>query len=256
MNKLIIHQFECLSDNYGVLIHDPETNQTASIDAPDAMAIKKELENKKWKLTHILVTHKHLDHIGGLDDLKKDYNPFIIGPKYEEESIELLDKTVLDQEFFDFANRPVKVIHTPGHTLGHIVYWIENDNLLFAGDTIFAMGCGRVFEGSHDQMLASLNKIKNLPENTIVYCGHEYTIANANFALSIEPNNKNLCSRIEQVKELRSENKPTLPTTIRIELDTNPFLRTDSPEIQRSLNLLNSHSKNIFSKLRTKKDSF
>lgn len=256
MNKLIIHQFECLSDNYGVLIHDSETNQTASIDAPDAEAIKRELKEKNWKLTHILVTHKHLDHIGGIDDLKKYYNPFVIGPKYEEESIELLDKTVLDQEFFDFSNRPVKVIHTPGHTLGHIIYWIENDNVLFAGDTIFAMGCGRVFEGSHDQMLYSLNKIKELPENTIVYCGHEYTIANGKFALSIEPNNQNLCSRIEYVKELRSENKPTLPTTIKIELDTNPFLRTDSLEIKKNLDLLNSDSKKIFSALRTKKDNF
>ncbi len=256
MNKLIIHQFECLSDNYGVLIHDSETNQTASIDAPDAEAIKRELKEKNWKLTHILVTHKHLDHIGGIDDLKKYYNPFVIGPKYEEESIEFLDKTVLDQEFFDFSNRPVKVIHTPGHTLGHIIYWIENDNVLFAGDTIFAMGCGRVFEGSHDQMLYSLNKIKELPENTIVYCGHEYTIANGKFALSIEPNNKNLCSRIEYVKELRSENKPTLPTTIKIELDTNPFLRTDSLEIKKNLDLLNSDSKKIFSALRTKKDNF
>lgn len=256
MNKLIIHQFECLSDNYGVLIHDSETNQTASIDAPDAEAIKRELKEKNWKLTHILVTHKHLDHIGGIDDLKKYYNPFVIGPKYEEESIEFLDKTVLDQEFFDFSNRPVKVIHTPGHTLGHIIYWIENDNVLFAGDTIFAMGCGRVFEGSHDQMLYSLNKIKELPENTIVYCGHEYTIANGKFALSIEPNNQNLCSRIEYVKELRSENKPTLPTTIKIELDTNPFLRTDSLEIKKNLDLLNSDSKKIFSALRTKKDNF
>jgi hydroxyacylglutathione hydrolase len=197
-----------------------------------------------------------LDHIGGIDDLKKYYNPFVIGPKYEEESIEFLDKTVLDQEFFDFSNRPVKVIHTPGHTLGHIIYWIENDNVLFAGDTIFAMGCGRVFEGSHDQMLDSLNKIKELPENTIVYCGHEYTIANGKFALSIEPNNKNLCSRIEYVKELRSENKPTLPTTIKTELDTNPFLRTDSLEIKKNLDLLNSDSKKIFSALRTKKDNF
>lgn len=256
MNKLIIHQFECLSDNYGVLIHDSETNQTASIDAPDAVAIRRELKEKNWKLTHILVTHKHLDHIGGIDDLKKYYNPFVIGPKYEEESIEFLDKTVLDQEFFDFSNRPVKVIHTPGHTLGHIIYWIENDNVLFAGDTIFAMGCGRVFEGSHDQMLDSLNKIKELPENTIVYCGHEYTIANGKFALSIEPNNKNLCSRIEYVKELRSENKPTLPTTIKTELDTNPFLRTDSLEIKKNLDLLNSDSKKIFSALRTKKDNF
>ena len=256
MNKLIIHQFECLSDNYGVLIHDSETNQTASIDAPDAVAIRRELKEKNWNLTHILVTHKHLDHIGGIDDLKKYYNPFVIGPKYEEESIEFLDKTVLDQEFFDFSNRPVKVIHTPGHTLGHIIYWIENDNVLFAGDTIFAMGCGRVFEGSHDQMLDSLNKIKELPENTIVYCGHEYTIANGKFALSIEPNNKNLCSRIEYVKELRSENKPTLPTTIKTELDTNPFLRTDSLEIKKNLDLLNSDSKKIFSALRTKKDNF
>ena len=256
MNKLIIHQFECLSDNYGVLIHDSETNQTASIDAPDAVVIKRELKEKNWNLTHILITHKHLDHIGGIDDLKKYYNPFVIGPKYEEESIEFLDKTVLDQEFFDFSNRPVKVIHTPGHTLGHIIYWIENDNVLFAGDTIFAMGCGRVFEGSHDQMLDSLNKIKELPENTIVYCGHEYTIANGKFALSIEPNNKNLCSRIEYVKELRSENKPTLPTTIKTELDTNPFLRTDSLEIKKNLDLLNSDSKKIFSALRTKKDNF
>lgn len=256
MKKLKIHQFECLSDNYGVLIHDSETNQTASIDAPDALAIKKELEDKNWKLTHILVTHKHLDHIGGIEDLKKHYNPFIIGPKYEEEYMPFLDKTVIDQEFFDFSNRPVKVIHTPGHTLGHIVYWIENDNLLFAGDTLFAMGCGRVFEGSHEQMHDSLNKIKELPEHTIVYCGHEYTLANGNFALSIESGNKDLCSRVELIKELRSENKLTLPTTIKIELNTNPFLRTDSPEIQKKLAQLKSDSKNIFSELRSRKDNF
>ena len=256
MSKFNINQFICRSDNYGVIISDKNTGLTASIDAPDAEMIDQELKKNDLKLTHIFITHKHLDHIEGIDYLKDKYGCIVIGPEKEKEEIPLLDITVIDEEYIDFSGSPIKIIETPGHTLGHIIYHFEQDNLLFAGDTLFLMGCGRVFEGTHEQMYKSLEKIKKLPPNTTIYCGHEYSIANAKFVASILPDNSNIKKRLDEIKSLRDQNKQTLPTLLDDELITNPFLMSNNSVLKRKLDMNNAKEEEIFSELRTRKDNF
>jgi hydroxyacylglutathione hydrolase len=193
--KLEIHQFLCLSDNYGVLIRDAAAGVVASIDAPEASAVRRALDQKGWKLTHILTTHHHADHTAGNLELKADTNCIIIGPRGEAAKIPGLDKAVGEGDVVTFGSFQVHVFDTPGHTAGHITYWFPAADTAFVGDTLFAMGCGRVIEGSHETMWRSLQKIMALPPSTSVYCGHEYTLANARFALTIEPENAALQQR-------------------------------------------------------------
>ena len=225
MTALQFHQFPCLSDNYGVLVHNPDTGETASIDAPDADAVESALSDKGWKLTHILVTHHHWDHTQGIAALKSKYACHVIGPKDEADKIDLLDETKSDGENFDFGGEQVAVISTPGHTLGMINFHFSESGVVFTGDTLFALGCGRIFEGDTNMMWDSLSKLAKLPKETIVYCGHEYTQANAEFSLTIEPDNQALVERAKEIATLRSKGKPTLPTSIALELETNVFLR-------------------------------
>lgn len=225
MANLEFYQFPCLSDNYGVLIHNAATGDTASIDAPDADAVENALADKGWKLTHILVTHHHFDHTQGIADLKSKYACHVIGPKAEASKIDTLDETKSDGESFEFGGETVEVISTPGHTLGMINFHFQKSGVVFTGDTLFALGCGRIFEGDANMMWDSLSKLAKLPKDTIVYCGHEYTQANAEFSLTIEPENEALVERAKEVATLRSQGKPTLPTTIALELETNVFLR-------------------------------
>jgi len=225
MSELIFHQFPCLSDNYGVLVHDPSSGDTASIDAPDADAVEDALQHKGWKLTHILVTHHHWDHTQGISELKSRHDCNVIGPAKEANRIESLDETKNDGDSFIFGGENVEVISTPGHTLGMINFYFPESGVIFTGDTLFALGCGRIFEGDADMMWDSLSKLAGLPAETKVYCGHEYTKANAEFCLTIEPENKSLVERAVEVNALRAEGKPTLPTTIGLELETNVFLR-------------------------------
>lgn len=256
MAELTIVQFPCRSDNFGVLIHDPETNLTAAIDAPEAAPILALLQERGWDLTHIFTTHHHADHTDGHEALKRETGCFIIGPEKEAEKIPGIDERVVEGSTFGFGGHNVTVLETPGHTLGHVTYWLPDDNVAFVGDTIFSLGCGRLLEGDGEMMWKSVQKIMALPKETLIYCGHEYTESNARFALSVEPNNAALQQRAKEIQELRAEGKPTLPVTLAAELAQNPFMRPSSPEIQQGLGMVGLPLATIFSEIRRLKDSF
>jgi hydroxyacylglutathione hydrolase len=256
MASLEIHQFPCLSDNYGVLLRDSESGLVASIDAPDADAVQAALSEKGWKLTHILVTHHHWDHTQGNEALKSATGCTIIGPKGEADKVPGIDTKVSEGETFKFGSFDVEVFETPGHTAGHIIYHVPAAKTAFVGDTLFAMGCGRVIEGTMSQMWSGVEKVAKLPKDTALYCGHEYTIANADFALSVEPGNEALQKRSAEIRALRADGKPTLPTTVELELATNPFIRVDSPEIRSNLGLENATDAEVFAEVRTRKNNF
>ena len=254
MAKLEIHQFPCLSDNFGVLIHDGAANVTASIDAPDAATVANALNDKGWRLTHILTTHHHADHTGGNLALKGETGCTIVGPRAEAAKIPGIDQAVGEGDSVRFGSFELRVLDTPGHTAGHITYWCPAAGVAFAGDTLFAIGCGRVIEGNAKMMWQSLAKLMALPQETEVYCGHEYTQANARFALTIEPENEALQRRAREVDRLRSSGQPTLPTTIGIELETNPFLRPHVPAIQKRLGMEGKPDWQIFGEIRERKN--
>src|ERR1700694_1414897 len=212
-----IRLVSCLSDNYAVILHDPASGVTAVIDAPDANPIERALDNAGWKLTHILVTHHHADHVQGIAALKKR-GAIVIGPRGEADKIPALDQAVGENGRVTLGNLAAKVIETPGHTAGHISYWFEGERLLFAGDTLFALGCGRPFERPAPVLWASLLKLRELPGDTKLYCGHEYTLGNARFAVTADPKNKAPAKRLADIETLRAAGKPTLPSTIGDEL--------------------------------------
>ncbi len=256
MAALKIHQFFCRSDNFGVLIHDEDAGVTASIDAPDADAIRTALAENGWSLTHLLNTHHHSDHTAGNAALKAETGCLVIGPEKEADRIPGIDKRVTEGDCFDFGGHQICVLETPGHTLGHITYWLADDNLAFVGDTLFSLGCGRLLEGDGPMMWQSLQKLMALPKETLIYCGHEYSKANSAFALSIEPNNLSLQERAEEIRQLRDSNLPTLPVALAAELAQNPFLRPDSAEIQERLGMVGHPLATIFSEIRRLKDRF
>jgi hydroxyacylglutathione hydrolase len=254
MAKLEIHQFPCLTDNYGVLIRDPGHDVTASIDAPDARTVAMALQDKGWRLTHIFTAHHHGDHTAGNLTLKGDTGCIIVGPRAEAAIIPGIDRPVGEGDTFKFGSHEVQVFDTPGHTAGHISYWMPSANVAFVGDTLFAIGCGRVIEGNAQMMWNSLKKLMALPKETAVYCGHEYTQANARFALTIEPENQALQKRAKEVDQLRAAGKPTLPTNIGIELDTNPFLRPHVSAIRKRLGMETSPDWQVFGEIRERKN--
>ena len=253
---LDIIQFPCLSDNFGVLIHDKATGKTAAIDAPEAAPVIQVLEEKGWDLTDIFTTHLHTDHVDGNLTLKAKYNCKITGPRAEAAKIPGIDILVAGGDTFDFAGRIVSVIDCPGHTLGHISYYIASEKLLFAADTLFALGCGRLLEGTPSQMWSSLSKLMALPDDTIVYCGHEYTLANAKFSVTIDPENAELASRFEEIKAKRGRGEATLPTTIGLEKRTNPFLRPHDAKIRRLLGMEGASDTEVFAEIRQRKNNF
>lgn len=254
MSNLQIALIPCLSDNYGVLLHAPETGDTLSIDAPDAAAIEKALDERGWSLTEIFVTHHHQDHTQGIGPLKARFGCKVTGPAGEAERIQSLDRMVDETSSLTFAGRPVRVLETPGHTLGHIVYYFPADELIFTGDTLFSMGCGRIFEGDAEGMWGGLLKIMALPDTTVIYCGHEYTAANGRFSLGVEPENAALVNRMAEVTALRERNQPTLPTTLAREKQTNPFLRVHSAPIRARLGLEHVPDWKVFQRLRELKN--
>jgi hydroxyacylglutathione hydrolase len=254
MASLQVFQFPVLSDNYGVLLHDPATGQTASIDAADAAAVDEALKARGWSLTHVLVTHHHSDHTDGVLALKQAHGAAVYGPARDTRAIPGLDRGFSGGDRFSFAGHEVSVIFAPGHTKGHIVYHLPADHLAFVGDVLFSLGCGRVIEGTMHEMWASLDALRRLPPQTSVYCGHEYTLANARFALTVEPGNETLRKRAEDVAALRDKSLPTLPTTIAAELAANPFLRPDSEEIRRNLNMGKASDAEVFAELRERKN--
>ncbi len=251
---LEIHQFPCLSDNYGVLIRDSERGVVASIDAPSADAVRAALAEKGWKLSYILNTHHHGDHTDGNLALKQETGCVIIGPRAEQEKIRGIDTAVGEGDAFRLGSYQVQVLETPGHTAGHISYYIPAANVAFVGDTMFALGCGRVFEGTMEMMWNSLAKLAALPGKTQIYCGHEYTLSNAKFALTIEPENASLVARAAEIEALRQAGKPTLPTRIDLELETNPFLRVKSAAIRKRLGLENAADWQVFAEVRERKN--
>lgn len=251
---LQIEQFMCRSDNFCVLVHDPETGSTAAIDAPENAPIREHLARKGWTLTHILVTHHHGDHVEAVAPLKAAYGCEVIGPAAEASRIEGLDRLVGDGERFDWAGHPVEVIATPGHTAGHVCYHFPDDRVVFTADTLFALGCGRLFERGPREMFASLSKLAALPPETAVYCGHEYTLANARFAVTVDPENQALAGRLKEIEALRAEGRPTLPTTIGLELETNPFLRWADPAIRAHLGMQDAEDWEVLGEIRARKD--
>jgi hydroxyacylglutathione hydrolase len=253
---LIVEQFPCRSDNFGVLIHDPDARLTAAIDAPEFGPIKARLDEMGWRLNRILTTHHHGDHVEANLALKKEYACTVTGPSEEADRIPGINDHVRGGDTFMFGGFQVRIIDTPGHTLGHISYWLPEARVVFSADALFAMGCGRIFEGTPEMMWNSLERLAALPDETAVYCGHEYTEANARFAVTVEPDNADLIARAEEVRRLRQAGKPTLPTTIALEKRTNPFLRAGQPSIRRRLDMVDADPVAVFAELRRRKDNF
>lgn len=249
-----IRLFPCLSDNFGYLIHDPATKATASIDAPEAGPIIKALQREGWTLTDILVTHHHADHVGGIAELKAKYDCRVIAPHDKGAAIPLVDERVKEGSTVKVGNLTARVLETPGHTLDHISYVFDADRALFCADTLFSIGCGRVFEGTYPMMWDSLLKLRALPNDMRVYCGHEYTASNVKFALTIEPNNPALKTRAEEVTRQRAANQPTIPTLIRDEKEANVFLRADVPSVAAAVGLAGKTPAEVFGELRERKN--
>ncbi|MCO5070054.1 MAG: hydroxyacylglutathione hydrolase [Rhizobiaceae bacterium] len=251
-----IDQFTCRADNFGVLIHDDQSGETALIDAPEESSILEAVARTGWKPTVILTTHHHIDHVEANLSLKQKFNLKIIGPKAEADKIPGIDEQVKEGDVIKFGGEDIRVIETPGHTAGHISFYLPSSGVAFTADTLFALGCGRLFEAPPPVMYNSLKKLAALPRETVVYCGHEYTLSNAKFALTIDPENPKLKERAKEIEKLRGEGKATLPTTIGEELDTNPFLRWADPAIRKHLGMESATDAEVFAEIRKRKDNF
>jgi hydroxyacylglutathione hydrolase len=251
-----VEQFPCLSDNYGYLIHDTKSGLTAAIDTPESAAILAALARRGWSLDYIWNTHHHFDHAGNNLELKEKTGCKIIGPKGEADRIPGIDEAVDDGDIVSLGDAEARVLNVGGHTLGHIAFYFAEDEKAFVGDTIFALGCGRIFEGTAEQMWASLQKIAALPATTTLYCAHEYTAANARFACHIDGQNQALKDRAKDIDIARSKDIPTVPTRLSTELETNPFLRPHDPKIRDFLNMADARDVDVFAEIRRQKDIF
>ena len=251
-----IHLVPCLNDNYAYLVHEPATKAVAVVDPSEAAPVMDALKAHGLQLTHILNTHHHFDHTGGNLELKEKTGAKIIGPKADAERIPGIDLAVGEGDLVAVGTAIARVFDIPAHTKGHIAFWFEADKAVFTGDTMFAMGCGRLFEGTPAQMWSSLSKLARLPAETRVYCGHEYTQSNGRFALTLEPENPDLVARMKEVNDLREKGLPTIPSTIGVELKTNPFLRPSSAALRKSLALESADVVEVFAETRRRKDTF
>jgi hydroxyacylglutathione hydrolase len=256
MSTLEIHQVPVLSDNYVYLAHDAATGATGVVDPAVVDPVLAAAQDKGWNITHILNTHHHGDHTGGNLEIKRQTGCTIVGPKADRDRIPGIDVEVGDGDSFKLGDAEAQVFDVPGHTRGHIAYWFGASDALFCGDTLFAMGCGRLFEGTPDQMWTSLCKFTALPDQTRIYCAHEYTLSNGEFALSVEPENQDLLARMEEVREKRRGGQPTVPSTLAQEKATNPFLRPMSPHLQETVGLSGAGLVEVFAETRARKDSF
>ncbi|OQM75149.1 hydroxyacylglutathione hydrolase [Manganibacter manganicus] len=251
-----IEQFMCRDDNFGVLMRDAETGDVALVDAPQEAPILAAIEHTGWTPKLLLITHHHADHVEANLALKERFGLKIIGPEAEKAKIPGIDDTVREGTTIGFGNQEIQTIETPGHTAGHVSYYLPQSGVAFTADTLFALGCGRLFEAPPEVMYESLKKLTDLPPDTKVYCGHEYTLSNARFALTIDPDNKALQQRVKKIEVLRADDKPTLPTTIGEELATNPFLRWSDPAIRKHLGMEGATSPEVFAEIRKRKDNF
>ncbi|GLU04907.1 hypothetical protein SLE2022_220350 [Rubroshorea leprosula] len=236
-SSLQIELVPCLRDNYAYLLHDVDTGTVGVVDPSEALPVIDALSRKNWNLTYILNTHHHHDHTGGNMDLKARYGAKVIGSALDRDRIPGIDIVLNDGDKWMFAGHAVHVIETPGHTRGHISFYFPSSGAIFTGDTLFSLSCGKLFEGTPEQMISSLKKIVSLPDDTNIYCGHEYTLGNLKFALSIEPKNEALQSYAAHVAHVHGKGLPMIPTTLKIEKSCNPFLRTSSAEIRQALDI-------------------
>ncbi len=253
---LNIHLVPCLSDNYAYLVHESTTSKVAIVDPSEAAPVFAALKAHGLKLTHILNTHHHFDHTGGNLELKEKTGARVVGPRADRERIPGIDEDVGEGDTWSLGHANAKIFDIPAHTKGHIAFWFEADKAVFTGDTMFAMGCGRLFEGTPAQMWSSLSKLAALPPDTRVFCGHEYTLSNGRFAITLEPSNAALKKRMADVVRLRAEGKPTIPSTIGLERETNPFLRPSNAELRKSLALESADVVEVFAETRRRKDAF
>ncbi|MEV8466175.1 hydroxyacylglutathione hydrolase [Fluviibacterium sp. DFM31] len=246
----------CLSDNYAYILHDADSGDTAVADVPDAAPIEAALKNLGWSLSHILVTHHHNDHIGGVEALRAATGARVVGAAADASRLPRLDIAVSPGDTLAFGTDTLQILDVSGHTIGHIAYFFSNAHVLLSGDSLMALGCGRLFEGTPAQMHASLMRMAALPDDTKICSGHEYTQANARFALTVDPDNPDLKARAEKVDRLRKDGHPTVPSTLAEEKATNPFLRADDPDIRRRLGMETATNTEVFAEIRARKDRF
>ncbi|MGJ8585237.1 MAG: hydroxyacylglutathione hydrolase [Marinosulfonomonas sp.] len=246
----------CLSDNYAFLLHSTETGETAVVDVPEAGPILSALVARGWQLTEIWITHHHYDHIDGVADLKDATGAKVVGARADADRLPPLNLAVSEGEGFEFAGNGVEIFDVSGHTVGHIAFYVPAASAVFTADSLMALGCGRLFEGSPDQMWSSLSKLAKLPPDTLVCSGHEYTESNAKFALTIEKDNPDLKSRSVAIKDARHQGLPTVPSLLSLELSTNPFLRAHLPTVKAAVGMENESDAAVFAEVRKRKDAF
>lgn len=256
MAQLTIHRIPARKDNYLWLAVEPTAGAVAIVDPADAAPVRAKLKELGLTLTHILNTHHHNDHTGANLELKAEFGLTVIGPRADRDRIPGIDIAVGDGDKVMLGNAEARVFDVPGHTKGHIAYWFADSNALFCGDTLFAMGCGRLFEGTPAQMWQSLSKFRALPDSAKVYCAHEYTLSNARFALTVDGGNAALAARAASVAKMRDANQSTVPSTLGEERATNPFLRADRPELAAAVGLTGAAPAEVFGAIRARKDSF
>ncbi|MVO17564.1 hydroxyacylglutathione hydrolase [Parasedimentitalea huanghaiensis] len=246
----------CLSDNYAFLLHAPGSGLTALVDAPEAAPIEAELNKRGWGLDFVFLTHHHWDHIDALEELQRTFKPTVVGAQADVHRLPPLDLAVKEGTVFSLSREDVHVIEVPGHTVGHIAFYLPESKALFTADSLMALGCGRLFEGTAAQMWNSLNKLAALPADTMVYSGHEYTQSNGAFALTIEPDNSALQARVREIAKTRAAGESTVPSLLSLELDTNPFLRAGLDELKRTMGMEHIDSELVFKEIRERKDQF
>lgn len=245
-----------LSDNYTYLLHDSASGATACIDVPEAAPIIDALNERGWTLTEIWLTHHHHDHIGGVDDLLARFDARVVGAAADRHRLPPLDHEVGDGDKFEFGGEPVEVFDVSGHTVGHIAFVLRQSRYAFTADSLMALGCGRLFEGTAAQMWDSLQKLAALDPETIICSGHEYTLSNARFAITVDPDNSDLKARMERISSARDRNEPTVPGSLAEELATNPFLRAADPAVQAHLDMIGADPVEVFAEIRARKDRF
>lgn len=253
---LIVDVFAARSDNFGYLVHDEASGRTAAVDAPEAAAIRNALLQRGWTLTDIFITHHHIDHVEAIAELKAEFGARVVGPRDEADKIDGLDELAGDGDTVALGESRFQVMATPGHTLGHIVFYDAEGGHLFSADALFSLGVGRMFEGTPGPMWAGLKRLRALPDETLVYCGHEYTQSNARFALSIDPDNAALKARAAEVDDLRAAGRPTIPFSLGEDKRANPFLRADAPELAKVYGLEGADPSEVFAAIRKGKDNF